>query len=100
MEVGKGGSLVEEGDGGLGIFGSLEGTLAFEEDGDDFRVILTLEYCPFFDGSLAEVGEEGLGVFVSLEVTFTFGEYKDGFGVVHGCSLKEALAFEDCAFFI
>ena len=59
MEVGKGGSLVEEGDGGLGIFGSLEGTLAFGEDEDDLRVMLTLEDCAFCDGSLVKVGKGG-----------------------------------------
>ena len=40
--------MVEGGDCGLGIFGSLEGTLAFEEDDDDFRVILTIKDGAFF----------------------------------------------------
>ena len=97
MKVGEAGSLVEGADDGLGIFGSLEGALAFGEDEDDFRVMLILEDCAFFDGSLVEVGEGGLGS--SLEATYAFGEDEDGFGMVLGCALKEALSFEDCAFF-
>ena len=93
----------------MGVFGSLEGTLAFGED--DFRVMLPLEDCAFCDGSLVEVGKGGslveggelfygslvevgkggLGVFDSLEATYTCGEDE---------ALKEALAFEDTAFFI
>ena len=42
--------MTEGGDGGLGIFGSLEGTFAFQEDDDDFWVMPTIEYCACFDG--------------------------------------------------
>jgi len=48
VKVGKGGSLVKGGDGGLGFLGSMEGTLAFEEDENDFRVMLTIKDCAFF----------------------------------------------------
>ena len=49
--------MVEGGDGKLGIVGSLEVAIAFEEDEDDFRVMLILEDCAFCDGSLVEGGD-------------------------------------------
>ena len=56
--------MVEGGDGKLGIVGSLEVTIAFEEDDDDFRVMLILEDCAFCDGSLLKGSDGGLGVLV------------------------------------
>ena len=88
-------------DGGLVMFSSLEGTLALEEDEDNFRVMLTIEDCAYFDGSLVKVGkggslveggEGGLGVFGSLEGTLAFEEDEDDFRVM--------LTLEDCAFFM
>ena len=48
--------MVEGGDGKLGIFGSLEVTIAFEEDEDDFMAMLILDGA-LCDGSLVKVGK-------------------------------------------